>query len=140
MPKTPPERILVTGASGYIAIQLIPFLLEKGYRVRCLIRDVDHLKYRSWVSQVEIVIGDLTKPETIKPALKDISQAYYLVHSMASGDHYTDRDLLAARDAMLATASATSHGAGAVRIGSVAHEVGVSPGLIGEGLRSCASS
>ena len=98
MPKTPPERILVTGASGYIASQLIPFLLEKGYRVRCLIRDVDHLKYRSWVSQVEIVIGDLTKPETIKPALKDISQAYYLVHSMASGDHYTDRDLLAARD------------------------------------------
>ena len=98
IPDRPSEWILVTGASGYIASQLVPRLLEKGYRIRCLVRNPDHLKYRSWISQVEVACGDLTEPESYKSAMIGISQAYYLVHSMASGDDYTDRDLLAARD------------------------------------------
>jgi uncharacterized protein YbjT (DUF2867 family) len=110
IPNTLTEQILVTGASGYIASQLIPQLLDQGYRVRCLVRNPDHLKYRSWVSQVDIVCGDLTQPDTIRPALTDISQAYYLVHSMASGDNYTDRDLLAARDfSILAKEAGLNH-------------------------------
>ncbi|MFN2216196.1 MAG: NAD(P)H-binding protein, partial [Anaerolineales bacterium] len=69
IPNRPSEWILVTGASGYIASQLVPRLLEKGYRIRCLVRNPDHLKYRSWISQVEVSCGDLTEPESYKSAM-----------------------------------------------------------------------
>jgi uncharacterized protein YbjT (DUF2867 family) len=91
------ELILVTGASGYIASQLIPRLLERGLRVRCLVRNPQHLHSRQWFADVEVVCGDLTQPESILPALQGVSTAYYLVHSMSSGNHYIEQDLQAAR-------------------------------------------
>jgi len=91
------ELILVTGARGYIASQLIPRLLERGLRVRCLVRNPQHLHARQWFADVEVVCGDLTQPESILPALQGVSTAYYLVHSMSSGNHYIEQDLQVAR-------------------------------------------
>jgi uncharacterized protein YbjT (DUF2867 family)/uncharacterized protein YndB with AHSA1/START domain len=90
--------ILVTGASGYIAGQLIPLLLAKGYQVRCLVRDPSRLAGRSWAESVEIISGDLVRPETLTRALQGVQAAYYLVHNMSSGRHYPVRDLLAAHN------------------------------------------
>lgn len=103
MPFQPPDlgnqtTILVTGASGYIASQLIPKLLEKGYTVRCLVRNPAHLQNRSWFGNVEIFSGDLTQPESYLTALVGISTAYYLVHGMSNGKDYIEMDLQAARD------------------------------------------
>lgn len=92
------ELILVTGATGYIAGRLIPRLLERGYRVRCLARDPARLHGRSWLPQVEVVSGDLMLPETLNTSLNGVSKAYYLVHSMSSGRNYAERDLQAARN------------------------------------------
>jgi uncharacterized protein YndB with AHSA1/START domain len=92
------ELLLVTGASGYIAGQLIPRLLEKGYRVRCLARDPQTLASRSWARSVEIQGRDLLRPETLPAALEGVRAAYYLIHSMASGKNYPECDLLAARN------------------------------------------
>lgn len=99
----PPESgsqitILVTGASGYIASQLIPKLLERGFAVRCLVRNPAHLQNRSWFGNVEIFSGDLTQPESYLPALLGVSTAYYLVHGMSNGKNYIEMDLQAARD------------------------------------------
>ncbi|MCS7010999.1 MAG: SDR family oxidoreductase [Anaerolineales bacterium] len=88
--------ILVTGASGYIAGQLIPRLLARGYRIRCLARNPARLVGRSWADQVEIVPGDPLRPETLPAALADVQAAYYLIHSMSSGKDYPKRDLQAA--------------------------------------------
>jgi uncharacterized protein YbjT (DUF2867 family) len=90
--------ILVTGASGYIASQLIPRLLEDGRCVRGLVRNPAHLQNRAWFLEVEVFSGDLLKPESYRPALEGVSTAYYLVHGMASGKDYADRDLQAALD------------------------------------------
>jgi len=92
------ELILVTGASGYIASQLIPVLLELGLKVRCLVRNAASLKTRKWYGEVEVVCGDLTQPESLPPALEGVSSAYYLVHSMSSGHDYVEQDLKAGRD------------------------------------------
>ena len=92
------NRVLVTGATGYIGGRLVPRLLEKGVPVRVLVRDPERLKRRSWVDRVEIVQGDVLKPETLKPALDKINFAYYLVHSMAGNDSFYQRDLEAARN------------------------------------------
>jgi uncharacterized protein YbjT (DUF2867 family) len=92
------QTILVTGTSGYIASRLIPRLLEAGYRVRCMTRQPEHLRQRSWFSQVEMVAADMARPETLPPALQGIHAAYYLVHSMAAGRGYHRLDLQAARN------------------------------------------
>ena len=92
------ETILVTGASGYIASQLVPRLLQAGKKVRCLARHPQHLQERSWFGRVESVKGDLFDPQSYPQALEGVSTAFYLVHSMASGGtNYTERDLQAAR-------------------------------------------
>ena len=33
-------KVLVTGATGYIGGRLVPRLLERGFQVRCMTRDV----------------------------------------------------------------------------------------------------
>jgi uncharacterized protein YbjT (DUF2867 family) len=90
--------ILVTGATGYIGGQLIPRLLELGYRIRCLVRDPAGLQRYSWRSAVEIVEGDVLQPDTLVPAMQGVSAAYYLVHSMSAGSNFHQLDLIAAHN------------------------------------------
>ncbi len=70
----PDELILVTGANGYIGGCLVPRLLEKGYRVRCLTRNPAKLENRSWYSRVEIIQGDIITCKTVDQALEGVSQ------------------------------------------------------------------
>ncbi len=90
--------VLVTGATGYIGGRLAPRLLQAGYRVRCLVRDPARLQGRPWLDQIEVVAGDLLQAETLPAAMAGVSAAYYLVHSMAAGDGFHERDLTAARN------------------------------------------
>jgi uncharacterized protein YbjT (DUF2867 family) len=99
--------ILVTGATGYIGGRLVPQLLSKGYRVRCLARDPERLRGRDWTGQVEVVAGDVLDRGSLGPALAGCEAAYYLVHSMAGGEgSFCERDLRAARNFASAAAEA----------------------------------
>ncbi len=89
--------VLVTGATGYIGGRLIPRLLSEGHHVRVLARDPSRLQGKSWLSQVEVFQGDVLQPETIRPALEGSHVAYYLIHSMQSGNNFHERDLKAAQ-------------------------------------------
>ncbi len=107
---TSSKRILVTGATGYIASRLIPQLLERGYPVCALARQPQRLKSRRWFSQVEMTEGDVMNPATLKPALEGVHTAYYLIHNMSSGHGYTERELDAARNfVQAAEAAGVSH-------------------------------
>jgi uncharacterized protein YbjT (DUF2867 family) len=85
--------ILVTGATGYIASRLIPELLERGHRIRCLVRQSLRLKARTWFPFVEVVRGDVMKPSTLPPAMEGVHTAYYLIHNMSSGHGYTSLEV-----------------------------------------------
>jgi uncharacterized protein YbjT (DUF2867 family) len=89
--------VLVTGATGYIGGRLVPRLLEAGLRVRCLVRDPGRLQGRPWMSRVEVVAGDCLRAETLPAALEGVAVAFYLVHSMAAGRDFEQRDCMAAR-------------------------------------------
>jgi uncharacterized protein YbjT (DUF2867 family) len=82
-------KILLTGATGYIAQRLLPELLISGHEVICCVRDkirFDGKKYQS--ASLSVIEVDFLKPETLKDIPDDIDAAYYLIHSMStsSGD------------------------------------------------------
>jgi uncharacterized protein YbjT (DUF2867 family) len=88
---THPVHVLVTGATGYIGGRLVPRLLARGHRVRCVARDPNRLAGRDW-PHVEIVRGDLADASMFPAVLDGIDVAYYLVHSMAEGGAFRERD------------------------------------------------
>lgn len=140
-PRRAPQRktcvdrspILVTGATGYVGGRLVPRLLERGHRVRCLVRDGGKLAGRSWSAEpgVEIVEGDAARPADLARALSGCDAAYYLIHSMiASGSSY------AAHDRELANGFAAA--AAAAGIGRIVYLGGL--GETGAGLSEHLSS
>ncbi len=82
--KINPPLILVTGVTGYIGGRLVPRLLEKGYRVRAMGRNIRKLKDRWWASDphVELVQADVLDYPSMEKALEGCTIAYYLIHSM----------------------------------------------------------
>lgn len=91
------DVILVTGATGYVGGRLVPILLERDYPVRCLVRDPSRIEGRDWTG-VESVAGDVLDYDSLLPAMANVRVAYYLVHSMAAGPGFHERDLQAARN------------------------------------------
>jgi uncharacterized protein YbjT (DUF2867 family) len=89
--------IFIAGATGYIGGRLLTVLETKGYRVRCLARQPEYLRPRIG-SGTQVVPGDVFAPETLDAALSGVDQAYYLVHSMGSGDSFEERDRIGARN------------------------------------------
>ncbi|MBN1492328.1 MAG: SDR family oxidoreductase [Phycisphaerae bacterium] len=87
--------VLVTGATGYIGGRLIPRLLSRGYRVRCLAREPRKISGRPWATDpnVELLRCDVADREALTAAMDGCGAAYYLVHSMmAAGATYRQRD------------------------------------------------
>jgi NAD(P)-dependent dehydrogenase (short-subunit alcohol dehydrogenase family) len=59
--------VLVTGATGSIAHLVVEEALGKGYAVRALVRD--SRKARQLFPDAEVVVGDLTRPDTLADAV-----------------------------------------------------------------------
>ena len=90
------EKILLTGSTGYIGGRLLRRLEADACAVRCLVRRPEVLRPQA-EDTTEVVQGDLLKPETLPEAMRGISTAVYLVHSMASAGDYADQDRRAAK-------------------------------------------
>ncbi|MCX6364251.1 MAG: SDR family oxidoreductase [Actinobacteria bacterium] len=89
--------ILVSGATGYVGGRLVPRLLAADHRVRCLVRDPSRLQGRDWLTHVEVATGDVLRPAGLAEAFAGVEVAYYLIHSMAGGSGFHERDVVAAR-------------------------------------------
>ena len=63
-------KVLVVGATGSIGKHVVDVALSYGYQVRALARSKD--KARRIPNQVEVAIGDLTRPETLAAAVQDV--------------------------------------------------------------------
>jgi uncharacterized protein YbjT (DUF2867 family) len=82
-------KILVTGISGYVGGALVPQLVEQGHEIVGLSRDPSRVDL-----DVRLVKGDVVTGQGLGSALEGVEVAYYLVHSLESGnpEGYAVRD------------------------------------------------
>ena len=85
-----PLRVLVTGGSGYVGGRLVPALLERGHRVRCVVRNPRKLDPATWSEQIEVVQADIA--DDLREAMAGIEVAVFLVHSIGEGNDWVARE------------------------------------------------
>ena len=86
----PRERVLLSGASGFVGHQLEPVLRAAGYDVLCGSRDprraAARFPERAWAHL------DLEDPPSVARAMRGCTAAYYLVHSISARRDYPERE------------------------------------------------
>jgi len=87
------QKILLTGASGYVGSHLLSELRSRGHRVRALVRDPDRADLPA---DVQLAKGDAVKGTGLQEALEGIHTAYYLIHSMSGDGDFVAHDRAAA--------------------------------------------
>jgi dihydroflavonol-4-reductase len=96
-------KVFVTGAAGFIGSHLTEKLLQKGYKITCLVRKSTNIR---WINdlQVQIIYGDLLDSELLRTQIKDADYVYHVAGVIASkkkegyflGNHISTRNLLEA--------------------------------------------
>ena len=90
------ERVLVTGATGYVGGRLLVELEKRGVPLRCMVRREGALERRVSAS-TEIAVADALDAAAVARALAGVRAAYYLIHSMGQGEDFAEKDREAAR-------------------------------------------
>src|SRR5690554_6877215 len=84
-------RVLLTGATGYIGKRILPLLVEKGHEVICCTRDRSRFNPpESLKEHITVIEVDLLDAASLHRIPDDIDVAYYLVHSMATSESFSD--------------------------------------------------
>lgn len=71
----PSNLYLVTGATGNVGRYIVDELIKKGHRVRALTRSPAKANFPD---EVEVVTGDLAKPETVASAFKGVTGVHFI--------------------------------------------------------------
>jgi uncharacterized protein YbjT (DUF2867 family) len=71
--------ILVTGGTGFVGHEVVKELLALGHHVRLLVRDPKRVGSFAHDSRVELIRGDVLRPETLATAVTGIQAVVHLV-------------------------------------------------------------
>jgi len=93
----PKQRVLLTGATGYVGSRLLPQIEGRNLHVRCLVRTPEKLTGQT-ASATEICKGDVLDPDSLVPALSGVHTAYYFVHLMGVKKDFQLQDRTAAEN------------------------------------------
>lgn len=81
-----PQRVLVTGASGYVGGRLIPELLRRGHSVVGGFTDTTEAARFWWSDRITPIELDVSDKEQVLAGLQGIHTAYYLIHGLGGAD------------------------------------------------------
>lgn len=70
-------RVLVTGGTGFIGYHLIKKLLEKNWKVKCLVRETSIIP-EEYVGKIEFITGDLTSRESLSGIADNVDMIFHL--------------------------------------------------------------
>lgn len=73
------SRVLVTGGTGFLGRTLCPYLAERGYQVRVLVRRTSDYVFLQSLG-IELAWGDVRDPQAVAAAMKD---CHAMVHAAA---------------------------------------------------------
>lgn len=87
-------KILLTGATGYIAKRLLPVLLAGGHEVTCCVRDRNRFDISKFSSpNLRVIEVNFLDMYSLGKIPDDMDVAYYLIHSMsASVDEFEEME------------------------------------------------
>jgi dihydroflavonol-4-reductase len=71
------EKVLVTGANGFIGSHLVRELLDRGYEVSGLVRPTSDVRSLEGLP-VRLFLGDVREPETLVAPLQGVHYVYHL--------------------------------------------------------------
>lgn len=71
-------NILVTGGTGFIGEHFIPELLERGHKVRLLIRNIEKAK-KMFGDRCEYFVADINKRDALIGSCKNIDMVFHMV-------------------------------------------------------------
>ena len=94
---TNPGKVLVTGATGNTGSRLVPALKNSGVDVRAFVRDEEKARPLKEMG-VEIVSGNLDRPETIAPAVEGVDKIYLLTWNGPSQKDQAENVIAAAKE------------------------------------------
>ena len=81
-------KILVTGGSGFLGINLIRHLIEKGHEIVSL--DIVEFDYKDVKDKIKIVTGDIRDRKTVEESMQGVD---IVVHSAAALPLYTPGEI-----------------------------------------------
>ena len=100
------EKILVTGADGFIGSHLVEELVKKGYKVKAFVL-YNSFNTWGWIDtfpkelkdEIEIFSGDVRDPNAVREAMKDCDAVFHLAaliaipYSYYAPDSYVDTNI-----------------------------------------------
>lgn len=82
------KKVLITGGSGFLGINLARYLHGKGYKI--VVLDIERFDYPDMEGKAEFYRGDIRNIEAVKKAVKGCE---YVVHTAAALPLYSEKDI-----------------------------------------------
>ena len=93
-------KLLLAGANSYVGSRLLPFLLQKGHEVVCVVRDKRFFAEQNKYANVTLLNGDLLRRQGIEAFPEDIDAGFYLANRLTQTSGFAALEALSAQNFM----------------------------------------